>query len=188
LYRYSAASSLAGDTSFETRQSSDFVKPTVLTTEEKNARVFELVNGYSERHGDGSGSGSAAPAPASSKMVEMKAASAFRHSAVSGAPPKPAPAPQRPASAAAASSSAAAAAAAHASPMPRVIPASSPSAMAAYEKIAAAEAAAAAAAAAEEAAAAAKTTNGFTMPTLRKPSKAAAEAAVKAVYGGGCTS
>jgi hypothetical protein len=155
LYRYSAASSLAGDTSFETRQSSDFVKPTVLTTEEKNARVFELVNGYSERH---------------------------------GAPPTPAPAPQRPASAAAASSSAAAAAAAHASPMPRVIPASSPSAMAAYEKIAAAEAAAAAAAAAEEAAAAAKTTNGFTMPTLRKPSKAAAEAAVKAVYGGGCTS
>lgn len=173
------ASSLADDTSFETRESSDFVKPSVLTPKEKNARLCELVHGYSERH---EASGAAARTPPAPMMVEMKAS----------APPTPTPTPQRQSPAAAQTTAAATSSSSYASSKPHVIPASSPSAMLAYEKMIAAEAAAAAAAVAAagpgiEAAAEAETTaaatTGFTVPELPKPSKSAAEAALRAVYG-----
>ena len=79
--------------------------------------MSELVNGYSERHG--AGPDSSLPSSPPPKMVDMKASV-----------PKPAPAP------AATPAPRHVPVAATTDALPRVIPASSPSAMLAYEKLA----------------------------------------------------
>ena len=123
--------SLADDASFETRPAVDFVRPTVLTAEERNARVSEMVRGYSERHArDARG---AVPGPV---MVDMKVSPPSAPAAPRAAAERVEPTPP--------------AAAGGPSDGPRTIPASSPSAMEAYDRQIRAEAEAAAKAEADE--------------------------------------